>query len=268
MTAIYTGHDPRTDLDGHPGEGCDLLRCGHPKTPDNYRRKPSGNLYCATCNRAESQARRERKWAEAGLSPINGWGIGADGRRRNEERFWSMVDMHDPVVCWPWLGPRTDQGYGIYSADFGAHRASYGIIVGEIPDGLEIDHLCNRPWCVNPYHLEPVTRAENAARRARRTTRCIRGHEFTPENTARGQGQRRCKACTRARDEKRQGFRVGERKPRGHSEVTWDEFQALAPVIEANPAGGWVTVRLESGRRLCAWCPPMDTRMPEAIDRG
>jgi hypothetical protein len=112
--------------------------------------------------------------------------------------------------CWLWKGAVHYGGYGTYTARHGdkryAHRMVYELLVGPIPDGLDLDHLCRVRSCVNPDHLEPVTRRENllrgetdAARRAAMTA-CERGHPFTPENTyVKPSGARECRPCRRAR---------------------------------------------------------------------
>ncbi len=87
-----------------------------------------------------------------------------------------------------------------------AHRFAYELLVGPIPDGLVIDHLCRVRHCVNPAHMEPVTRWENTLRGgsfsavAARQTHCVNGHPFDEENThVDRRGFRRCRACNRER---------------------------------------------------------------------
>jgi hypothetical protein len=120
-----------------------------------------------------------------------------------EQRFWSKVDKAAPNGCWHWLG-YLDKGYGKFNPTrdetVGAHRFSYRLLKGEIPEGLDLDHLCVNPRCVNPDHLEPVTSAENTRRAGMRITQCLRGHDYTYENTyvAPGTGRKSCVTCRRA----------------------------------------------------------------------
>jgi hypothetical protein len=126
-------------------------------------------------------------------------------------RFWDKVQPCPMSGCWLWCGAMSN-GYGVVGGgprgmrwSSKAHRHSYEVLVGSTPDGLDLDHLCRVRNCVNPTHLEPVTRQENLARspltaHARKhATHCKRGHEFTEENTAIAAGLRRCRACERYR---------------------------------------------------------------------
>jgi len=80
------------------------------------------------------------------------------------ERFWSKVEK--TVSCWLWTAS-TRRGYGqfvINNKPTPAHRFAYEQLVGDIPRGLQLDHLCRVRNCVNPEHLEPVTSRENILR--------------------------------------------------------------------------------------------------------
>lgn len=120
-----------------------------------------------------------------------------------EYRFWPKVERTEG--CWLWTAGLNDCGYGWFNPGAGmspvrAHRWAYEQIVGPIPEGLDLDHLCRVRNCVNPEHLEPVTRRENVQRGwvGRIPAECPHGHEYTPANTYTYRGKRQCKACRRA----------------------------------------------------------------------
>lgn len=104
--------------------------------------------------------------------------------------------------CWEWMGT-VSMGYGIFRGKK-AYRMSYETFVGEIPNGLVIDHLCENRSCVNPYHLEPVTRGENTRRASHKRIRevCPRGHAYDAENTyiLPKSGGRVCRTCMNERN--------------------------------------------------------------------
>lgn len=126
-------------------------------------------------------------------------------------RFWEKVDRRGPDECWEWRGGKYSNGYGRFTVggtkrmwSYVAHRFAYEISVGPVDSALDLDHLCRNRSCVNPAHLEPVSRAENL-RRAREfkapVTHCRHGHEYTPENTyVNPKGRRICRTCRRARE--------------------------------------------------------------------
>lgn len=105
------------------------------------------------------------------------------------------------VGCWIWTGAIfEDSGYGQYSrVEPLAHRASYKLYVGPIPDDLTVEHKCRVKLCMRPDHFELITLGENARRGNRYTdaTHCVNGHEFTEKNTyiQPGNGQRVCRRC-------------------------------------------------------------------------
>jgi hypothetical protein len=129
--------------------------------------------------------------------------------RPPEERFWERVQKTE--TCWLWIGGLTKAGYGQfhigpdgkggYSYDL-AHRWCYKLWNGEIPQGLQLDHLCRVRNCVNPEHLEAVTPRVNTLRGHTRAaanaakTHCPYGHEYSPDNTIFGTtGNRLCRSC-------------------------------------------------------------------------
>lgn len=122
-----------------------------------------------------------------------------------DERFWEKVDLRSDDECWPWMASVTADGYGQFwitteRRSVNAHRVAYELTVGQIPDGLEIDHLCRVRCCVNPTHMEPVTRAENARRARAAITHCPAGHEYDETNTyVYPSGARGCRTCRKER---------------------------------------------------------------------
>lgn len=100
------------------------------------------------------------------------------------DKFWAKVERGEG--CWVWVGAIQSKGYGSFWSNGRstlAHRVSYRDLVGEIPDGETLDHLCRNLRCVNPDHLEPVTREENLRRKALAITHCRRGHSLPPQAT-------------------------------------------------------------------------------------
>lgn len=73
--------------------------------------------------------------------------------------------------CWVWGGALSTEGYGKIGSRLYAHRVAHEVYIGPIPDGYQVDHLCNVRRCVNPAHLEAVTQQENLRRQRLRMSR-------------------------------------------------------------------------------------------------
>jgi hypothetical protein len=135
---------------------------------------------------------------------------GSNSRKDPIIRFFEKIEKTD--TCWLWLGntakfKEDEKGYGNFwfdSKNHMAHRFSYEIHVGPIPNDKELDHLCRVRNCVNPDHLEPVTHKVNMERGEIATkTICKNGHKFTSNNTKiMPDGHRECKTCRKVLKEK------------------------------------------------------------------
>jgi hypothetical protein len=122
------------------------------------------------------------------------------------DRFWNKVDATGP--CWLWTACTSGNGYGGFQLDGrlqAAHRVAYELLVGPIPEGMQLDHLCRVLICVNPDHLEVVTCRENLMRSPiapasvnSRRVRCVHGHELSGANLRMSNGKRQCRACERS----------------------------------------------------------------------
>lgn len=128
---------------------------------------------------------------------------------KDQARFWSEVALPNGQGCMLWLGKPNPNGYAQFRysrRNEYAHRISYVIAYGEIPDGLVVDHVktrgCTNKHCVAPLHLEAVTQAENVRRGNANAwrlakTHCPQGHPYSGKNliidtTSKA---RRCRAC-------------------------------------------------------------------------
>lgn len=129
-----------------------------------------------------------------------------------EDRFEAKIDRQLDG-CWLWTGATMRNGYGVFKVGSSAgtvlaHRFSYEIHVGPIPDGMQIDHVrdrgCTNRHCVNPAHLEAVPQRENLRRGDgfvgfnSRKTRCPNGHPYDAVyDSGRGKPERTCTTCQR-----------------------------------------------------------------------
>lgn len=196
-----------------------VCRRGHPMTPENTYESPDGGRRCRRCAAdtaasARQTAKRERdvptrprtyRPRNMTLPQLVEWGL----------------EGNTGDGCWAWRTATVPSGSGYAAVNVGgsmvgAHRLVHEVLVGPVPDGHVVDHTCHVPEdcpggmscphraCVNPAHLSAVPHAVNVSpgRSSRvRPEACVRGHEFTPENTrVDGRGVRSCRACALGRD--------------------------------------------------------------------
>ncbi|MGO2411623.1 HNH endonuclease signature motif containing protein [Glutamicibacter arilaitensis] len=150
---------------------------------------------------------RWRKHGDPSASLVGGRQAKEAGPQGIALRDWSKVTQSESG-CWLWTGS-LHRGYGRIqngSVIELAHRHFYRLIVGKIPEGLQIDHLCRVRNCVNPAHLEPVPQKVNVLRGVgisaenKRKTHCLRGHPFEGGNLGiDSHGDRFCKTCKNER---------------------------------------------------------------------
>lgn len=192
-------------------------------------KKTGTHSWCKDCRNEARWKRNPVSYKNPRLDPV--------------ERFMNKVNKNGANGCWDWMASKfTRTGYGQFKL-FGkmrsAHRISYELIKGKIPDGLGLDHLCRNRACVNPDHLEPVTSFVNLMRGISlsslnaKKTHCKHGHEFTKENTYIGFPKnkfpcRQCRECVRVRARKAwrlkhgrvlEAFRAGSSKKDGGQET-------------------------------------------------
>ena len=213
ISSALTPHLDATRIEARPM--VDNRRACRFCTSEIPKEKRSDALYCSESCRRKSD--RAAKGLGVLLAP--------------EARFWSRVNKSGPLGCWEWTAGRTTAGYGAFRVNNRAvvsHRYAYELLVGPIPETLQLDHLCRNRACVNPSHIEPVTQVVNLARGISgpatnaRKTHCSRGHEFTVENTysppanPTHRGCRKCRSLKKsqwdsARRAKRRNYASGQR---------------------------------------------------------
>ena len=148
-------------------------------------------------------------------------------RSWEESRFWVKVQRTNG--CWLWIASLDAYGYGqfrVQGRTRKSHQLAYELLVGPVPRGLELDHLCRNPRCVNPAHLEPVTHRDNILRGTApiainsQKTHCHMGHPFDDQNTVYYvAGSRQCRECNNRRS------RESQRRQRAAQKARMDRIQ-------------------------------------------
>lgn len=218
-----TGRRPPRSRAGRAGAGCMSSNAGTAAPPTDAARgrqprrsttRPTRAAGPSTWSAPDGMTRRgcSARCRTRSGPPRHDGPTCARGDRQREggrvNRFWSKVNRRDDDGCWLWTAARAPNGYGHFWLDgtmCGAHRVAYELLVGPIPNGLQIDHLCRNRACVNPAHMESVTASENArrgelGRHWRLRTHCVNGHNLAEHGrygTRDGYRVRICRTCGR-----------------------------------------------------------------------
>jgi hypothetical protein len=192
------------------------------------------------------------------------------------DRLSAKIDKTDPSGCWLWTASRKPCGYGqinLNGRPRPAHRVVYELLVGPIPAGLQLDHLCRVRSCVNPEHLEPVTSRENTRRGravealrelAAQMTHCKSGHPLSgPNMYVDAKGHRLCRAC-------RRGWARQALGPRPTTRRRGPLVEALVHERRTSQLACGHTVKREGGgqprRMRCTECATAANDPPRYLD--
>src|SRR6516162_1404227 len=112
------------------------------------------------------------------------------------QRYRKRIQIDPETGCWLWMGCKSKRGYvyiGFFGRNFLCHRFIFELLIGSVPQGFELHHKCKIRHCVNPDHLDVVTRLQHKTQH--HITHCKKGHELTPENTFTWKHVRKCRIC-------------------------------------------------------------------------
>lgn len=212
---------------------CVVCHREHSEPSGRCRTCREGPPGCSICGRTPVQARgwcnaHYQRWRTTGDPQ-------ADTPIYQRPDVETSYTIEAETGCWIWEGSVNNQGYPKIGNRY-AHRASYELHVGPIPDGLELDHLCRVPLCVNPAHLEPVTHAENMRRAGphNRQDVCHKGHLRSGDNLRVVDGRRWCRSCERERSAAR---RAQDPEANNRYQREWSATRRLTRFLKGEGGG-------------------------------